>query len=277
VIGGLRSYARAVRHGYRVERGPGVRTPAPLLIGLIRERNEALVLQDTLDHLGRFADGIVVYDDASEDDSVAIAAHHPKVLHVVAAGRWRSDRVREETRNRSLLLESAREYGPRWFFYCDADERFEGDIRGFLASRAAADVDGIRVSLFDAYLTEDDQAPYRSGELFNFRRSYGPERRDILMIWRNHPAVVYRGLDAREPVGVDERRVITRFHCQHYGKALSIQHWDETCDYYSRHFPTYREKWESRKGQAIHRTSDFGTDLYDWDRVKERSIKIHPA
>jgi hypothetical protein len=43
------------------------------VIGLVRERNEALILKDTLDHLSQYVDGIVVYDDASTDNSVDIA------------------------------------------------------------------------------------------------------------------------------------------------------------------------------------------------------------
>ena len=51
-----------------------------------------------------------------------------------------------------------------------------------------------------------------------------------------------------------------------YGKSLSIEHWEETCDYYIKHFPfdTYGRKWTERKGKAIHTESDFGRQLYEW-------------
>jgi hypothetical protein len=29
----------------------------------------------------------------------------------------------------------------------------------------------------------------------------------------------------------------TGLYCQHYGKSLSVDHWEETCEYYMRHFP----------------------------------------
>ena len=50
------------------------------------------------------------------------------------------------------------------------------------------------------------------------------------------------------------------------GKSLSVAHWEETCDYYIRHFPfdTYGKKWIERKGQAIHTESDFKRPLYEW-------------
>jgi hypothetical protein len=53
--------------------------------------------------------------------------------------------------------------------------------------------------------------------------------------------------------------VETSLYCQHYGKSLSVEHWEETCEYYMRHFPfdTYGRKWRDRKGRAIHTQSDF--------------------
>jgi hypothetical protein len=60
--------------------------------------------------------------------------------------------------------------------------------------------------------------------------------------------------------------LLTDFYCQHYGKSLSLDHWEETCDYYIKHFPfeTYGRKWLSRKGRAIHTQSDFMQPLYEW-------------
>ena len=61
-------------------------------------------------------------------------------------------------------------------------------------------------------------------------------------------------------------KVKVDLYCQHYGKSLSVDHWEETCDYYIRHFPfeTYGKKWTERKGQAIHTESDFKRPLYEW-------------
>ena len=71
--------------------------------------------------------------------------------------------------------------------------------------------------------------------------------------------------------------VVTGLHCQHYGKALSVEHWEETCDYYIRHFPfdTYGRKWRDRKGQAIHTQSDFMRPLYEWgDTLFANAVRI---
>jgi glycosyltransferase involved in cell wall biosynthesis len=247
------------------------------IIGLIRERNESLILKDSLDHLSNFVDGIIVFDDASSDESVKIAQDHENVLAVICRKKWQSgvNRSWVETADRRLLLQYAKRYNPEWFFYIDADERFDGKIREFLLSPQSKNVNGVRISLFDAYMTENDKKAYKSGELFDFRKYFGVERRNILMIWRNLPNIDYIMPDAREPQGIDEDKETTRFFSQHYGKALSEEHWEETCDYYIKHFPQYSEKWRSRKGRAIHSKSDFGRKLLTWETLKkDGGIKI---
>ena len=84
------------------------------------------------------------------------------------------------------------------------------------------------------------------------------------MLWRNRPDIVFAEGGGRTPRGMTA--VKTDLHCQHYGKSLSVAHWEETCDYYIRHFPyeTYGKKWEARKGQGIHTESDFQRPLYAW-------------
>lgn len=245
------------------------------IIGLIRIRNESLILQDTLDHLSTYVDGIVVLDDSSVDNSPEIASAHQKVLEVLKRDKWDEfNREIVETKDRQKLLEAARKYDPTWIFYADADERFEGNIREFLITERFSNIDGIRISLFDSYMTISDHLPYKQGqELYNFRKYFGPEKREVLMIWRNKPEVRFEGLNKREPM--IRGRVITRFYCQHYGKSLSIEHWNETCDYYIKYFNKYSKKWMNRKGKAIHRKSDFGRPLYNWNDVKKNSILIY--
>lgn len=245
------------------------------IIGMIRERNEALLLKDTLDHLAQFVDAIIVFDDASDDESVKIALRHPKVIEVIVNKKWRRNRLWEETSNRKKLHDRAKTYKPQWLFYSDADERFEGDIRNFLLNECPADVGGINISLFDAYITPGDKKPYsKKSHLYNFRKYFGVERRDILMIWRNGVGADFTVPDAREPRNIKDHKIITKFYCQHYGKSLSIEHWEETCRYYVDHFPKYRDKWRARMGKAIHELSDFDKPLMKWDDVKLNSIDM---
>jgi PAS domain-containing protein len=240
-----------------------------LLVGLTRVRNESLLLPDTLDYLAKHVDAILAYDDASTDATVDILRVHPKVALIVANQTWEEDmaaRKLAEGRHRGLLLDMARERLPHdWMLCFDPDERITGDLRGFVEGLGTEEGDAVRVRLFDAYMTPEDHAPYRAGlPLLNFRRFYGPEQRDILMLWRNRPEIVFAEGDGRNPRGMS--RVKTALYCQHYGKSLSVEHWEETCDYYIRHFPfeTYGKKWTERKGQAIHTKSDFKRPLYEW-------------
>lgn len=239
-----------------------------VLVGLTRVRNESLLLPDTLDYLSSQVDAIVAYDDASTDDTVAILRAHPKVALIVANQAWEEDvdaRKRAEGRHRGLLLDLARARLPHeWMFCFDPDERVTGDIRSFVAG-LDTEYDAVRVRLFDAYMTPKDHAPYVGGQpLLGFRHFFGPEERDILMLWRNRPEIGFAEGDGRTPRGMTNVKI--DLACQHYGKSLSVAHWEETCDYYIRHFPfeTYGRKWTERKGKAIHTESDFGRPLYEW-------------
>jgi hypothetical protein len=250
------------------------------LVGITRLRNEELILRDTLDYVGKHVDAIVAYDDASTDSTLEILRGHAKVALIVSNASWEVDidaRLIAEGRHRGLMLQLAREQLPfEWMLCFDADERVTGDLRGFLEGYDLGDCEGIRVPLFDAYMTPDDCAPYQSDRaLLDFRRHFGPEQRDILMLWRNRAEVFFPEQKARAPKGIE--RVRTDLHCQHYGKALSVDHWEETCDYYIRHFPfeTYGRKWSDRKGRAIHTQSDFMRPLYEWgDMLFANAVKI---
>jgi hypothetical protein len=152
------------------------------LIGITRVRNEALILPDTLDYVGKHVDAIVAYDDASTDRTLEILGGHPKVGLIVTNQLWEADieaRRIAEGRHRGLLLQTAREHLQfDWMFCFDADERVTGDLRGFMERTHSSDYDGVRVQLFDAYMTPGDHAPYQANrELLGFRRFFGPERR----------------------------------------------------------------------------------------------------
>jgi hypothetical protein len=250
------------------------------LVGMTRIRNEAPILPDTLDYLGKHVDAIIAYDDASTDETVDMLRKHPKVALVIANQAWEQDikaRRLAEGRHRGLLLEIARaELGYEWMLCFDPDERVTGDLRASLQGLEGDACDGIRVQLFDAYMTPDDCEPYRSDrELLDFRRYFGPEQRDILMLWRNRPEIHFAKHHAREPGGL--KSVRTDLYCQHYGKSLSVEHWEETCDYYIKHFPfdTYGRKWTERKGKGIHTESDFQRPLYEWgSALFANAIKI---
>lgn len=234
-----------------------------MICGITRVRNEALIIADTIAHYLKCCRHIVLYDDASTDDTVAIAK---KVagdrLTVIQGTQWAKVRRPEETRHRAIVLEEARRLGYEWALCFDADERLHGKFPEFTA-------DGYTFRLFDGYLTEHKQAPF-DGELASLPRMWGPEYRDILILFR---------VSASRFIGDGNRCPLTAgrierapMYVKHYGKCISVEQWEETCAYYSTPgWPDrYRDKWTARMGKAIHTVSDFGQPLMTWNDLMDR-------
>ena len=238
--------------------------------GLLRVRNEADLLEDTLEHMAAFCDGgIWVYDDASDDGSADLCTRHPAVREVLRGEVWDRDRERAEHQNRQAVLEAARRTaGPDdWFVYLDADERVEFDWERL--HHYPQDVLAVRMKLFDFYITADDVArPYTE------RRFVGPEYRNILIAYRNRPGMKYCHPDQREVALAFPGRIVYEGAVRHYGKALSVERWERKCDYYAESFPKYAVKWAARRGKAVHDRSDFGKPLVDWDRRGDAAFPL---
>lgn len=254
----------------------------PNIIGLIREKNESLILDDTLSELEKIVDGFILLDDNSDDNSIEIAQKHPKCLAIIKNLKTATgDRSMEESIHRELLLELANSYNPKWIFYQDADERVENPstVRKYITDNTNNPlIEAISFSFFDAYMTTNDSKPYQDGPLFNFRKLFGPERRDIVMAWKPHSEITFMTKpDLRVPDNIDPTKIITKFYVQHYGKAISIDQWEETCDYYIKHFPQYAKKWQARKGKGVHDDkSDFDRPLDTWENLKQTGgVKIN--
>ena len=235
------------------------------MIGITRVRNEALILEDTISHVLGRVDSVVLYDDCSTDKTVEIAKSFDRV-EVICGQEWLRDRPAEETRHRNLLLKRASALGAEWCLCFDADERFVGDFPSLVG-------DAYRFRLFDGYLTKGFCDPYLGGELEFLPRLWGPEYRDILMLFRVAVSS-YRGIDKREPI-VAGRVNLARTRVKHFGKCLSVDHWEETCRYYAENWPEpYKSKWAARRGKAIHAKSDFGRDLYGWQALEPNAVRL---
>lgn len=238
------------------------------ITGLTRIRNEQEIIKETLDHMATFCDDIFVFDDASTDNTRTICGNHPAIAAMFVNNKWETNRAEAETSNRRHLLEGAQRYSPKtdWFVYMDADERIEFDWKKL--ENLPEHVNGIRMSLFDFYITPKDvNKPYTQ------RRWIGPEYRNILMAFRNIPGLKYNKPDQRSPIVPG--KIIIDGWVKHYGKAVSVQQWEETCDYYANHFPKYAAKWKARKGKAVHTESDFGRPLITWDQKEKKGIKLY--
>lgn len=240
------------------------------IIGLTRIRNEEAIIKDTLDHMATFCSKVYVYDDASTDNTMNICLEHPIVAKVKLNPLWSIDREWAETVSRRELLEMAQELTDQaedaWFVYMDADERIEYEWSKL--SKLPRQINGVKMRLFDFYITPSDyKKPYTEREYI------GPEYREILMAFRNTPGLKYNKPDQRSPIVPGPK--VTDGWVKHYGKAVSVEQWEETCDYYANHFPKYADKWRARKGRAIHTFSDFGRPLCRWENREKFMVKLY--
>ena len=243
------------------------------IVGVTRIRNESHIIQKTLDHVAEFVDEIVVYDDCSTDNTVEICEAHKAVVKVIRGDVWANDpagRNRMEGIGRQIPFEEARKNGADWVYYFDADEYAEIDRATLLLDDP--EMNGYRMRLLDAYITpEDAEKP------FTERKWFGPEYRDILM-WIRVTEQVRFG--QREPRGVLPEIGLSGY-VKHYGKAISLEEWDKTCEYYATvRWPGVRndlaKRWADRKGKAIKHDmkSDFGNPLIQWEDRKTKEFKL---
>lgn len=238
------------------------------LIGITRVRNESLIIKNTLDHVSKFVDGIIVCDDASTDDTVSICESHDKVIKVIKNKKWEPSpmgRNRAEGILRQLPYLEALKEGAEWVYYFDADEYVEFDFNKIdFKSKTTA----YSFRLFDFYITEGDV-----NDDYLTREFMGPEYRDIPMLFKANPKLVF---GQRIPSGFSNP--ILGGFVKHYGKAISVEEWDKTCEYYINHrwkntSKELLERWKSRVGKAIHSKSDFNRELIKWsDRTDNNKI-----
>lgn len=248
------------------------------MIGLLRFRNESLILQDTLWHMSFLCDRIYCYDDASTDDSVKIAKSFSKVKNIIENKMWDTNQQFAQAEQRTDLFEYAKKKEPvrDYFLYLDADERIDwndylyGTFPNALEQMKTGKCDGIRMKFFDFYLTPDDHEPYKKGEdLSKLRKWVGPEFRDILIVF-NRKAIMNPELECMREPYLEPNRIIKAGYVKHYGKSISIEYWEETCNYYSKYVPVFAKKWKARKDKAIHTKSDFGNELILYEEAKRR-------
>lgn len=234
------------------------------VVGITRVRNEEEIIQYTLDHVSKLVDEIYVYDDCSTDNTVSICKAHPKVVKVIEGKTWESSsdgRQAAEGVLRQKIYEECLKGNPDWVYYFDSDEfAYFDDI-----DLTDQNVDAYFLRLFDYYITEEDIDSH-----FLDRKYLGPEYRDIMMLFRPTPHIVFTG---RQPSGFGSR-VKQAGYVKHYGKAISIEEWEKTCDYYINHRGgskrlDFTNKWKARKGKAVHTRSDFGYELIEWEQRKD--------
>jgi glycosyltransferase involved in cell wall biosynthesis len=240
------------------------------IIGLTKIRNEEAIIEETLDHWGSFCTGgIYVVDDVSTDRTVEICRQHPAVKDILLTEDWDVDRERAEHVNRQRVLSRAQKDAQPddWFVYFDADERIYFDDWQLLFEKGVC---AIACRLFDIYITPAD----RNFD-HNIRKWVGPEFRTIVFFFKNSPYLSYNQPDQRVVNLPPGEKIVVSGIIKHFGKGLSVKHWEETCDYYINFWPKYAAKWQKRKGQAVKKDflSDFGNKLVKFNDVLDGRVE----
>lgn len=239
------------------------------VIGLIRVRNVSKYIRHTLDHAATYCQRIYVYDDCSTDDTVEVMLRHPVVHKIIKGRRHDDNRGRAEWQNRQAVLELAQAHATPadWLVYLDADEFIEFDFKRL--DKLPDSTVAVRMQLYDYYITAQDVNSH-----FLQRQYLGPEYRRIVMAFRNHPALRYESNDQRE-VHLHQPKVtvLNAGYVRHYGKAISVEAWEEKCRYYMT-FKKYAAKWARRRGKAVHTTSSFNMPLITWPERKKKGVLL---
>ncbi|KKM77237.1 hypothetical protein LCGC14_1372130 [marine sediment metagenome] len=256
----------------------------PKIAGVTRIRNEAHIIQDTLDHYGEFCPArIYVLDEASTDDTAEIVRTHPDVRQLIEVPTFEADpgkRRAFEGWGRQDPCDQAVAAGAEWILCFDADERIEFDFESF----DYANWDAVSFRLFDFYITAEDIDGWDNTAgphpwvtyPWSTREWIGPEYRDIQMLFRvgNDVPKFYDRVPEMQP----SCRVFEAGYdgcVRHYGKAISIEEWERTCDYYANYQPEpFSSKWAARRGHAIHYMSDFGHPLCRWEDREKYGIPL---
>jgi len=234
------------------------------IIGISRVRNEQEVIKNTLDHVSKLVDGVVIYDDCSTDNTVSICKQHESVLKVLEGKAWDATaggRNKAEGTLRQKAYLEAVSLGADWVYNFDADEYVE-------FTNVDLSVSGSYFfRLFDFYITEEDK-----DKAYLEREWMGCEYRDIPMLFKVSPDILFR---QRIPNGRHKPATFGGY-VRHYGKAISIEEWEKDCVYYSEvrwkgKNKQLQKRWEDRKGKAIHTVSDFGRPLIRWEDRSDKS------
>ena len=221
------------------------------LIGITRVRNEALVLRDTLDYVGKHVDAIVAYDDAIRTARWTFFAN-TRNRAIVANQSWEADiaaRRIAEGRHRGLLLQTAREHLQfDWMFCFDADERVTGDLRSSWKQRIPAIATACGFSCSTPMSPPAIRRPIKPvANCWAFAASSAGTAGHSDVVAK--PAggrlrgAPWAGAGRRRTRG--DRPLLPTLWQGAVGRTLG-----RDCEYYMRHFPfdTYGRKWRDRKG-----------------------------
>lgn len=180
------------------------------LIVYYRIKNGEQWIKRSLDQTAKFADGVVVLDTGSNDNTLKIVTKHPSVLKVA---KWTG--IDNERDQRNGAIELARQCDPDWILCLDADEIMEDSFTRAQAQRLMKVPDpSINAYGFNFY-TFWDKKNWRSDGIFG-HMAHARMFRNMPDYWIRFGTE--RGLHCSNIAvsPVDSKRV-TSFRIKHYG------------------------------------------------------------
>jgi len=215
------------------------------LVGFLSIYNEVEKgnLRRCLDSLSKYCDDIVIYDDASTDDSVKVAREYTDLIIEGKVNEWG-----KEAEHRQRLLELALEQNPDWIFWIDADEVVEkigqeGGIRELCENNGE----------FDCYAFHEINL-WRSPAFFRLDNSYNDGW--FCRLWKNNGE-----LRIENKPGLHQRLVPTSLK-REFSAKINILHYGFASDEnIINKYTTYKAHGQS--GWALHRLID------------ERTLRVH--
>ena len=241
---------------------------------IMKVRDESHIIRETLDNWSQYCTAAHVYDDCSEDGTAEICRSHPLVVEVVSSNLFDPNRERSERFNRQAVLASAQRFLGKddWLVYADGDEHLFDFPLGVLER---SDVDVVACKSYDAYITPEDAT---CG--WKMRRPWvGPGWEFAPYFYRNRPWLKFSQPDQRNLQMTSRERLRIEGNVLHWGKGISVEHWERKCRYYSDVFgPKYQAKWEGRKGKAVQIDwkSVYGNPLVRWEDVRAGTVETFP-
>lgn len=209
-----------------------------------RVRNAIDIVGDFINYYDDF-NGFFFYDDHSSDGTKEFLLSHPRVIKVIddEKEKWSTDSWKMQNLQRQKICDELVAYcDPNdWLFLLDCDEFM-------IFNKKALDTESVVcLNLYDAVITKhdvDDHFLNRQWfEKFCREIVFGVKAKDFRSVVSHRTIHTKSGRAVGKPVG----------SVKHFGKARSIEKFNEKCDYYVKHSPlsSYKKKWSSRKGNGL--------------------------